>query len=145
MEDVSKKPAVVVGVLIDYAVKQIVGYDEMVFCRDVGGHRVFGTPDLIVDGCVVEVKFSRVKNASKPYMIDAYMRQVALYKWLVGLDCGKLWVFTPYDYAEIDVDYVVDDDIVLRYIEKPECPRFVEECRYCGREDCEFRVADSKV
>lgn len=135
-EDVASKYPVIIGSLLHIGVDVITGYRSEVYNKKVGGYVVKGTPDLLMDGDLVEVKFTMYPPKA-PREHDEL--QLRIYMWLLDKDVGYLWYFSPYGIREFEVDGKLSDEDIIDLIENPRIPFWDFECKYCTVLDCDVR------
>jgi len=140
VEEVMKKEPVIIGVAVDRLVKDVLGGAEPIK-REVGKYTVIGTPDLVIDDKVIDVKFAMFpkKKAS-----DHDLMQVKMYLWLLDVDEGYLWYISPQGSAEYRVFPSYVDEDIIRIIENPKYPLWSWECKFCSLYPCEHRLYPNK-
>jgi len=130
-----RKPSVVVGHLVHMGIDVITEYESKVFRKEVGKYIVKGTPDLFDGESVVEIKFTGYAPSKKPREPDVL--QLRLYLWLLDVDVGYLWYFSPIRITEFEVNDPATDEEVLELIENPRIPMWgEEECMHCVAFPC---------
>lgn len=138
-EVVASKDTVMVGQLIHIGVEEIAEYVSRVYRKKAGGYVVYGTPDLIVDGELVEIKFT-VYPPKEPREHD--VMQLRIYMWLLDKDKGYLWYISPFGSREFEVEGKYDDDYVVWLIENPQYPMHRFECKYCSLYPCKYTISN---
>jgi len=135
-ENVAQKEPVLVGVLVHMGVDEVTGYEGKVYSKRVGDYIVKGTPDLIMDGELVEIKFT-VYPPKEPREHDVL--QLRIYMWMFDKDRGYLWYLSPFGFREFEVEGAITDDDIVDLIENPRIPFWDFECKYCSVSDCDLR------
>ena len=134
-ENILSKEPVIIGIALDRLAKDIIGVEDKVFSKEVDKYTVYGTPDLIFDDKVVDIKFSMF---SRKVPNEHDVMQVRLYMWLLGLGKGELWYISPTGSSEFDIKPSYSDDSVIYLIENPKNPMWEFECRYCSLHPCKY-------
>jgi hypothetical protein len=134
-KNILRKDAVILGNIVDEGVKRILGMQVDTISKKVGKYTVYGTPDIIVDGKVIDIKFSAYprKQAGTHDIM-----QMKLYLWLYDVDVGYLWYLIPKEFQEFEVSGAYSDEEVIRLIENHTSPRWDWECnsKYCELYPC---------
>ena len=122
-------PSVQIGQALHTFVQALPTIDraEQVFERRVNRHLVVGSPDIVTEDAVYELKF-RQRLYDKPLEHDVW--RSSIYAWLANKPYGHIIYLNPREFREW-VGTPVSTETVLYLIEHPKSPRWDWECRLC--------------
>lgn len=134
-EIIADKDPVMIGQLVHIGVDNVVEYESVVYKKEIEDYIIYGTPDLFMNGELVEIKFT-VYPPKQPREHD--MMQLKIYMWLLGVDYGYLWYLSPFGSKEFEVEGGYEDEDIVKLIEEPRYPMWPWECKNCSlKSECE--------
>lgn len=131
-----KVPSVLIGSCLDDGIVNLISNHtdidveyEVSKQKTVGDYTIRGRCDMILDGQIIEIKFTRYLPES-PRM--HHIIQCRIYCWLYDVDNVLLWYFSPDGYREFNIERIgMSDENILNLIEEELSPRYSWECGYC--------------
>lgn len=144
----SFNPRLVVGWLIEEAVRNILKAQSQRWYKKIGEVAVAGEADILLDDggekTVIEVKYlTGLYGAPHQHHID----QLRLYLWGLGIDRGELWMISPEGIIFTPVTSMTDEDVaeLLSESESEMSPRYIFECKLCNYEQfCPYSIIRGK-
>jgi len=146
-ESISFKPKVMIGEMIESAVKsylKLEGSNNYKILEGKKKYVVFGGIDMYnpKSKSVFDIKYT----TAEPVKRDHHELRVKLYNWLLDTDKGALIYISPRRFKQYLVRETLTDKEVLELIEKPKAPRYDWECKgFCNfTELCSFCRSEEK-
>jgi CRISPR/Cas system-associated exonuclease Cas4 (RecB family) len=128
-ESIGFKPAVMIGELIETAVKSYLNLEGFDTYKTVGKYVIFGGVDMYdkETNTVYDIKYT----TGEPTPKEHHVLRVAIYKWLVGTDNGALIYISPRGFKEFPVTRKISEEEIIDLIENPKSPQWGWECKWC--------------
>jgi len=141
-DSISLKPSVMIGELIELAVKDILSLKGLDLHKTIGRYVIFGGIDMYDPNTntVFDIKYT----TGEPLPKEEHALRVAVYKWLAETDKGYLIYISPRGFREFEVKKSLSDDDIIDLIENSRIPKWKNECSYCiYREFCSYAAVSS--
>ena len=136
---ISLKPSVMIGELIELAIKTLMNLEGIDTHKIVGKYVIFGGIDMYdpETNAVFDIKYT----SGEPQPKEEHELRVAVYKWLLDTDKGYLIYISPKGFREFEVKRTLSDEDILDLIESEKSPMWKNECNLCiYKEFCNLAV-----
>ena len=143
-DTISLKPPVMIGEMIELAVKTLLNLKGLDLHKTIGRYVIFGGIDMYDPDTksVYDIKYT----TGDPIPKDEHVLRVAVYKYLAETDKGYLLYISPRGFKEYQVTRTLDDSSIVKLIQNNKAPMWSKECMYCTyREFCSFSSGVEKV